>query len=90
MYCTQLGSTFRNQVNLVGHQLFAISQEFLALGGCRNIALLRYRVAAVTAVVTASDAVYNSSAVTAAMNTRGTTTITILVARGGREKANPA
>ena len=53
------------------------------------VALLRYRVTAVT-VVTAFAAGYNSSAVTAAMKTRGTiTTTTILVARGGREKANP-
>ena len=37
------------------------------------VALLRYRV----------------TAVTAAMNTRGTIITTILVARGGLEKANP-
>ena len=62
---------------------------FLALGGWHNIALLHYRVAAVSVVVTASAVVYNISAATAAVTAlcrgdrtlpRGTTaTTTILV-----------
>ena len=33
LYCIHLGSTFRNQVNMVGDQLSAISRRCLELGG---------------------------------------------------------
>ena len=33
LYCIHLGSTFRNQVNMVGDQFSAISRSCLELGG---------------------------------------------------------
>ena len=45
LYCIQLGSTFRNQVNLVGDQLSVISRSFWRPRRCDMVAAtLRYGV----------------------------------------------